>query len=66
MNFDVPASRLTQMRIMADDLGITLSGLLRNKWKFSTVEQESETQTAKAVVSATPTAARISALTGRG
>ena len=67
--FIVPASMLTQMRIMADDLGITLSGLLRNKWKFTTTGAEegvSDMDETKAHATATPTAARISALTGRG
>lgn len=38
-NFDVPASRLTQMRLMAEDLGITLSGMLRHKWRFATHDE---------------------------
>lgn len=40
--FEVPASRLTQLRIMAEDLGITLSGMLRHKWRFATHEELQE------------------------
>lgn len=32
---DVPTARLTQRRIMADALGLTIDGLLRRKWKFA-------------------------------
>lgn len=45
VEFDVPASRLTQMRIMAEDLGITLSGMLRHKWRFATHEELQEKAT---------------------
>lgn len=41
-HFEVPASRLTQMRIMAEDLGITLSGMLRHKWRFASHEELQE------------------------
>lgn len=43
--FEVPASRLTQLRIMAEDLGITLSGMLRHKWRFATHEELQEKAT---------------------
>ena len=38
-NFDVPASRLTQMRIMAEDLGVNLSGMARHKWRYASTEE---------------------------
>ena len=37
-NFDVPNAQITQMRIMSDDLGLTLNGLARHQWRFATPE----------------------------
>lgn len=41
-SFEVPASRLTQMRIMADDLGVTLTGMQKHKWTYATAEEMQE------------------------
>lgn len=38
-DFDVPASLLTQSRIMADDLGITIPGMTRNRWRYATTSE---------------------------
>lgn len=37
--FDVPASRLTQMRIMSEDLGLNLTGMARHKWRYASTEE---------------------------
>lgn len=38
-NFDVPASKITQSRIMAEDLGITITGMTRHKWRYASTEE---------------------------
>ena len=37
--FEVPASRITQSRIMAEDLGITITGMTRHKWRYASTEE---------------------------
>lgn len=39
LNFDVPTSRLNSLRIQADDLGITMPGLNRYRWRYTTTEE---------------------------
>lgn len=38
-NFEVPASKITQSRIMAEDLGITITGMTRHKWRYASTEE---------------------------
>lgn len=63
---NVPASKYSQLRIMGEDLGLTGSGMARNKWRFETPDEAQEraekTETAPQQMQQSSTAAQIARL----